>query len=162
MRPRGTPQQLYERRREAVRQVIERKRPQAEVARAIGVHPATLCGWVRLYRDGGGAAALRVKRPPGRPPGLDEAQVADVVECVVVRGAKGCGFDTDLWTLPRIARLIERRHGVRYDVDHLSRLVRSWGLSWQKPATRPVERDEAAIDRWLKRDWPRVKKKSRG
>src|SRR5687768_6990990 len=44
MRPRGTPQQLYERRREAVRQVIERKRPQAEVARAIGVHPATLCG----------------------------------------------------------------------------------------------------------------------
>lgn len=162
MRPRGTPQQLYERRREAVRQVIERKRPQAEVARAIGVHPATLCGWVGLYRDGGGAAALRVKSPPGRPAGLSDAQVRDVVECVVVRGARACGFDTDLWTLPRIARLIERRHGVAYDVDHLSRLVRSWGLSWQKPAARPIERDEAAIDRWLKRDWPRVKKKSRG
>jgi transposase len=160
MRPRGTPQQLYERRRDAVRQVIDRERPQAEVAREIGVHPATLCAWVGLYRDGG-AAALRVKSPPGRPPGLDEAQVRDVVEHVL-RGARACGFDTDLWTLPRIARLIERRHGVSYDVDHLSRLVRSWGLSWQKPATRPIERDDAAIDRWLKRDWPRIKKKSRG
>lgn len=160
MRPNGTPQQLYERRREAVRQVVERKRPQVEVAREIGVHPATLCAWVRLYREGG-AAALRVKTPPGRPPGLDEAQAADVVEHVL-RGAKACGFDTDLWTLPRIARLIERRHGVAYDVDHLSRLVRSWGLSWQKPATRPIERDDAAIERWLKRDWPRIKKKSRG
>jgi transposase len=161
MRPKGTPQQLYERRREAVKQVVQRRRPQVQVARESNVHPATLCEWVRLYRQGG-AAALRVKSPPGRPAGLSEKQARDVVECVVVRGAKACGFDTDLWTLPRIARLIERRHGVSYDVDHLSRLVRSWGLSWQKPATRPIERDAAAIDRWLKRDWPRIKKKSRG
>ena len=42
------------------------------------------------------------------------------------------------------------------------RLARAWGLSWQKPALRPLERDEAAVGRWLARDWPRVKKKSPG
>ena len=62
----------------------------------------------------------------------------------------------------QVGCLSERRHGVAYDADHLSRLVRSWGLSGQKPATRPIERDEAAVRRWLKCDWPRVKKKPRG
>ena len=156
------------RRRAAVAQVLDLKRKQVEVAAEFGVHPATLCAWVKLHRRGG-AAAMRVKSPPGRPPGLTpgltRAQVRDVVRCVL-RGAKACGFDTDLWTLPRIARLIQKRHGhggrKAYDPDHLSRLARAWGLSWQRPATRPLERDQATIDRWLARDWPRIKKKSAG
>jgi transposase len=156
MRPEGTPEQLTRRRLGAVRQVVGAGRTQAGVAREAGVHPNTLCNWVKLFRAGG-AAALAVKSPPG----LGKRQVADVVR-QVLRGARACGFDTDLWTLPRIAKLIERRHGVRYDADHLSRLARAWGLSWQKPALRPLERDEAAVGRWLARDWPRVKKKSPG
>lgn len=160
MRPEGTPEQLTRRRLGAVRQVVDAGRTQADVAREVGVHPNTLCNWVRLFRAGG-AGALAVRSPPGRPPGLGRKQVADVVR-QVLRGAKACGFDTDLWTLPRVATLVARRHGVRYDVDHLSRLARSRGLSWQKPARRAIERDEAAVGRWLKRDWPRIKKKSPG
>jgi hypothetical protein len=32
------------------------------------------------------------------------------------------------------------------------------GLSVQKPEARVRERDERAIERWRKRDWPRIKK----
>ena len=31
----------------------------------------------------------------------------------------------------------------------------------QKPARRAKQRDQAAIDRWLKEDWPRIKKLGR-
>jgi transposase len=161
MRPKGSPQQLFQRRCDAVLQVVDRKRKQRDVAAEFKIHPATLCSWVKMYRLGGGAQALQVKSPPGRPAGLDEAQVRDVVACIL-RGARACGFDTDLWTLPRVGRLIQKRHGVKYDRDHLSRLVRSWGLSWQKPATRPIERNQQTIDHWLRHDWPRIKKKSAG
>jgi transposase len=39
------------------------------------------------------------------------------------------------------------------------RLLRALGWTPQKPARRSLERDEAAIRRWIKQDWPRVKKR---
>jgi transposase len=56
--------------------------------------------------------------------------------------------------------LIERCYGVRYHVDHIPRLLGSLGFSCQKPERRAVERDEAAIQRWMQQDWPRIKKRS--
>jgi hypothetical protein len=39
---------------------------------------------------------------------------------------------------------------------------RSLGWSPQKPQRRAIERDEAAIQRWVKTTWPKVKKTPRG
>jgi transposase len=41
----------------------------------------------------------------------------------------------------------------------MGRLLRSLGWSPQKPQRRAVERDEAEIQRWVKEEWPRAKKK---
>jgi transposase len=76
----------------------------------------------------------------------------------LLKGAKAAGFDTDLWTCPRVAQLIEERFGVAFHVDHIGRLLKSLGWSPQKPTRRAVERDEERIRRWVKVDWPRVKK----
>jgi transposase len=160
MRPQGSVELLTYRRVVAVRRVVDEKEPIGEVAQEVGVHRNTLSLWLKLFREGG-EAALIVRTPPGRPAELNPKQVQDIVK-QVLKGPKACGFATDLWTLPRLSQLIERRHGVRYDPDHLSRLVRKWGLSWQKPKTQPVERDPEAIDRWVRTQWPRIKKKPAG
>lgn len=159
MRPHGTPSELHARRREAVRLVLDEGLTRTEAGRRLGVHRESVGDWVRLYQRGGDAA-LQV-RPPGEPCRLTDGQVKDVVACVL-QGPKAHGFDTELWTLARIARLIEQRHGVTYHRGHLSKLADAWGLSHQKPAKRAVERDEAKIAAWLKRDWPRIKKKRSG
>jgi transposase len=158
MRTPGDSKTLLQRRIYAVRRVLEEKGSRAQVAAELGVHLNSIGLWVRLFRKGG-PQALQIRVATGRPPKLNARQVRDVVQCVL-RGAPHCGFDTDLWTLPRIAQLIKKRHGVELDVDHLSRLMRQWGLSWQKPARRPLERNEKAITQWVKRDWPGIKKKS--
>jgi transposase len=67
-----------------------------------------------------------------------------------------------LWTCPRVAQVIRREFGVRYHVDHIGRLLRSLGFTPQKPERRARERDESAIQRWVKQDWPRIKKTPRG
>ena len=60
-------------------------------------------------------------------------------------GAEAAGFDTDLWTCPRVAKLIRKRFGARYHVDHIGRLLGSLGWSPQRPQRRALERDEARI-----------------
>jgi transposase len=76
----------------------------------------------------------------------------------LLKGAQAAGFDTDLWTCPRVAELVQRRFGVEYHVDHVGRLLHDLGWSPQLPTRHSVERDEAAIQRWVHETWPRVKK----
>ena len=49
----------------------------------------------------------------------------------------------------------------QYRVDHIGRLLRSLGWSPQKPERRVRERDEKAVQRWVRYDWPRLKKEPR-
>src|ERR671931_381134 len=54
----------------------------------------------------GGVAAMRTARH-GKPPRLGPAELARIRR-VLDRGPVAAGFDNDLWTLARIAEVIER------------------------------------------------------
>jgi transposase len=79
------------------------------------------------------------------------------VEQALLRGAEAHGFDTELWTLPRVAEVIWRLTGVSYHPGHVWWLLRRHRWSPQRPARRASERDEAAIACWRAEDWPRIK-----
>lgn len=68
------------------------------------------------------------------------------------------GYPTDLWTCSRVANVIRKRFHVKYHPGHVWYILRDLNWSCQKPERRARERDEAAIARWRKRDWPRIKK----
>jgi transposase len=155
MRPLGSPKQLERRRRRALELLQEGFSP-VEVARAVGVDRRSVRRW-RAAFEKQGEEALVAKPAPGRPPKLS-AKARDRLQGLLVEGARANGFPTDLWTCPRVAQLIRRRFRVTYHVDHVCRLLRSLGWSPQKPERRARERDEEAIRRWVKKDWPRVKK----
>lgn len=101
---------------------------------------------------------MRARPAPGRPCKLNQAGRGRLGR-LLLAGAEKAGYPTDLWTCPRVAGLIRRRFKVRYHVDHVSRLLRSMGWSPQKPERRARERDEEAIRRWVRVEWPRIKKK---
>jgi transposase len=155
MRPSGSPEQLERRRVQAIALLNKGFTP-VEVARRLGVDRRSIRRW-RAAHDEAGRAGLAARPAPGRPPKLD-AKAQSKLERTLVRGARACGFATELWTCPRVAKVIRREFGVKYHVDHIGRLLRSMGWSPQKPERRARERDEEAIRRWVKVDWPRVKK----
>lgn len=159
MRPTGSPEAL-ERRRMRAMGLLEKGLAPSQVARRVGVTPRSLSRWHTSYRNGG-AQALQAKPVPGRPPKVTVRQRKRLVDDLL-KGARACGFPTDLWTCPRVALQIWRRFGVRYHVDHLSRLLRGLGWTPQRPQRRAIARDEAAIQRWKDEAWPRVKKTPRG
>jgi transposase len=104
-----------------------------------------------------GKKALKVRFSPGRPPKLTDSQRRRLLK-ILLKGAIANGYRTELWTTQRIAEVIKKHFGIRYHRDHVGRLMHSLGWSHQKPERRAVERDEEQIERWKRKDWPRVKK----
>jgi transposase len=92
--------------------------------------------------------------PRGRPNRLTKAKL-ERIEKALMRGAQAHGFSSELWTLERVAQVIERVADVRYHPGHVWRVLRSLGWSLQKPTTLARERDEVEIARWKKAEWPR-------
>ncbi len=158
MRPLGSPEQLERRRKKAL-QLLKKGEAPVDVARKLGVDRRSVRRWRARY-ERAGWEGLAAKPTPGRPARLDEKAKAKL-ERLLLKGARALNFPTDLWTCPRIARVIWREFRVRYHVDHIGRLLRSMGWSPQKPERRARERDEAKIQGWVKEVWPRVKKTSR-
>jgi len=102
--------------------------------------------------------ALRAAGRAGRLPRLDADQLARV-ERALLQGPTANGFPTELWTLPRVAAVIEAVTGVAYHPGHVWRILRQrLGWSRQRPARRATERDDDAIEQWVKQRWPNVKK----
>jgi len=126
----------------------------------VGGSPSSVGRW-RDARSELGDDGLKVRSASGRPPKLTRANKRRLVK-LLLRGAPAHGYSTDLWTTQRIADLIWKHFSVRYHKDHVGRLLRELGWSHQKPERRAIERDEAAIERWKKETWPRVKKTPRG
>jgi transposase len=129
----------------------------AEVARRVGVTHQVVSEWRTAWRQGG-REALRSAGPAGRKPKMSEGQLADV-QNALVRGAEANGYATDVWTLARVAEVIEQVTGVSYHPGHVWYILRDqldW--TWQRPARRATERDEAAIEQWVKKRWPQLKK----
>jgi transposase len=112
----------------------------------------------RVRFEQGGVEALRSRGPTGPDPKLSPAHLARV-EQALLQGAKANGFDTDLWTLERVAVVITQRTGVRYHPGHVWVILRH-RLDWtlQRPERRASERDEEAIARWVQQEWPRIKR----
>jgi transposase len=156
-RPLGKSDKLEERRFKAIEMVEKHGLTQAEVARRLKIDSRTIRKWMAWHR-GRGVRKLESRPTPGRPSRLDKKQHTKL-ETILMGGAQKAGFPTDLWTCPRIAHVIRHQFGIRYHVDHVIRLMRSLGWSPQKPESRAIERDEKAIRRWVKRTWPRIKKK---
>jgi len=129
--------------------------PQAEVARRCAVSRQTVSTWARLLEAKGTAGMKR--RPLGRPRQLSDAQCAELGK-LLLDGALAQGFVTELWTLPRVGKLVRERFGIRYSVGHMWHLLRRLGFSCQRPARRATQRNETAIERWKKRRWPALKK----
>lgn len=148
-------QQLEARRMKAARYFAQGKGIR-ETARLVNAAPSSVYEWKRQWEQHG-IDGLRAKPHPGPAPRLD-ARARLRLEQLLLKGARAAGYLTELWTCPRVTRLIERNFGVRYHPAHVSKMLHSLGWSCQKPEQRARERDDSAIRCWREHDWPRIKK----
>jgi len=148
---------LEKRRLEAINLLGKSDLNQAEVARRLHVCRQTVSRWADEFRAGGREALKKAGRA-GRRPELSEADRERLQE-LLVQGPEKLGYETPLWTCARVAHLIDNEFGVEYHPGHVWKILDDLGWSCQRPVGRARERNEEAIRRWRRVEWPAIKKK---
>jgi transposase len=136
-------------------QAVERGWTVGAAADAFGTTPRTLHRWLRRYEKDGTDG---LKRSPGsgRPRKLEELN-EDELRAIVLRPASAFGYETDLWTVGRLHRVIRDRYQVVLSRDTVWRRLREAGLTYQKPEREYYEIDEEARQQWQRHEVPKIR-----
>ena len=118
--------------------------------RRIGVRPRG----DQVRRTGG------INEMPDSSKKTSQADAAlEPIQEALLEGALAHGFTTDVWTLDRIALVIQGLTGIQLSNPSVWRLLHGrLGWSVQRPQRQAKERDEEAIQHWVAHEWPRIKK----
>jgi transposase len=128
----------------------------ADVAAAYGVDRKTVSRWVAKFRNGG-SEGLRRKAGSGRPRKLEELTEEELRQ-IVLPGAMAFGFETDLWTVSRLRRVIHDTFRIQLSKNTIWRRLRDAGLTYQKPEREYYEIDEATRKKWLRYEVPKIRR----
>ena len=128
----------------------------AEAARLAGMERQALRDAVLRYVEPRGSldnaeglAGLHDRPRPGSKPRLDDTQRAALLK-LVLDGPDVEATGLSAWTLGELCREVEERWGVRYHEGHMSKVVRSLGLSRQKARPSHPKADPAAREAFAK------------
>jgi transposase len=139
-----------------VQSVQEGESPEA-VARTLRIASRTVYSWLAQYRRGGWGA-LKAKPLAGRPPKLDDRQLKWIYKAVAQKNPLQFRFQFALWTREMVAVLIKEKYGIRLAANSVGRLLAQLGITPQKPLHRALEQDEALVQKWIKTEYPKIRK----
>ncbi len=124
-----------EKRRLKGAKLLARGMSKSEVARELGVARQTVATWEQRLAEGGKESLKRGEFGPATPTRrrAEERELGNIL----MAGALAAGYPTELWTLPRVGKVITGQFGVEYSTGHLWHLLRRLGFSCQKPEKRP-------------------------
>ena len=156
IRPRRDFEAMEQRRKRAARLFAAGRMILAAIARELRVSRQSVSRWYRQWKLGG-RGALRGAGRAGRKAKLERQQLRSI-DGELRKGARAHGFATDLWTLPRVAAVIERLTGVHYHPGHVWKILGMMDWTLQRPAKQARERNPKAVKHWVENRWPEVKK----
>ena len=106
-----------ERRRFKAFALLSKGLSEAEVARQVGAHRQSVNRWAKAIEEQGRDGLKQAGRA-GRKSRLSEAELTRLEE-KLKRGAQAAGYETNLWTLERVAELITQDFKVEYHAGHV-------------------------------------------
>ena len=145
---------LREQKRRMGYELLRQGHSRAEVAKQLDVSWITANRWFKWLRSRG-KDSWHDKSRAGRPQKLTSSQRRKLKR-ILKGGALRYGYKTELWTLKRVAEVIEREFKIKYNVTHVWRVLRSLGLTAQVPLFRAMERDDDYIKWWVENRWPEI------
>lgn len=129
-----------------------------QIAKITGRSIATVCNYVKAYRQGG-IAGLQMEHSTGRPRQLNEEQEQKVYQIIVDRTPSDVGFPAKMnWTSPIIRKWIEQEFGVCYSDRGTRDLLYRLRLSFTSP-TYTLAKADPIKQEAFKEEFEEIKKK---
>ena len=111
---------------------------------------------VAAYREGG-IEALRAKPIAGRPPKLSGAQLRTLDTLIAGSDPRQYQFEFALWTRELVQQLIRSQFKVRLSAVSVGRLLRTLGMSPQRPVFRATQQDPERVKQRREQDYPTIR-----
>ena len=140
----------------AVKRVKSGESPESIIA-ALGFHRSQIYKWLSLYREGG-EDALKSKKAPGKQPKLNGKQLKELYDIITQKNPLQLQFEFALWTRAMVRELIKTQYNIRLSEVSVGRLLRTLGLSPQKPVYKAYQRNEEKVKVWKEECFPQIKK----
>jgi transposase len=137
-------------------EAVSRGLPMGEVADAYGIDRTTLFRWTTRYGEDG-LNGLKRKHVSGRPRLLEDLD-REALWKIVLKPATAFGFETDLWTIGRLHRVVQEEYDTTISHDTIWRRLRDAGLTYQKPERQYFEMDEEAREEWMQTEAPKIRR----
>ena len=148
--------QEKEKRRLKAGKLFEKGITQAKVAQKLKVSHTAALLWHQMWQNEG-IEGLKSKGKSGPESQLTEKD-RKAVRKAIFKGASKFGYDSDLWTLDRVAAVMKKVAKVKFKRTHTWETLLSMGFTCQKPQLRPREQNQKQIKQWKLKTFPRLKK----
>jgi transposase len=136
---------------------------QSAAAEAVGASRQTVNIWLRRYARRGEEALKDGRRvSPRKGQGrLTAAEAKRAQGWIRDKCPEQLKLPYALWTAGVVRDLIRRRLGKELGLSTVQLYLQRWGFTPQKPLARASERSDAAIARWLERDYPTIARRAK-
>lgn len=153
-----SPAEQKEKRRTALRMRQQGYRFK-DIAAALDVHQRTVQEWWSRYQVDGEAPAIAGGQRGarfGERRTLTPAQAAAVQDWISDRQPDQLKLTFALWTREAVRELMRLKLGLEMPIRTVGEYLKRWGFTPQKPLTRAREQEPAAVERWLRQEYPAI------
>ncbi len=133
-----------------------------EVCEIFGVSRVALHKWKKAYKKGGMNSLSKKKQ--GRPTEsgkLKGWQASYIVRTITDKCPDQLKLPWGLWTRECVQELIRWKYGIELSISSVSRLLKKWGFTPQKPIRRAYERNPKAVASWIKETYPEIQRRAK-
>jgi len=134
-----------------------------KIAALLDVHYNSVGRWVAIYQIEGTGALRSAKR--GRKKGtlrnLTEKQEKMIQRLIIDKTPDQLKMPFALWTRRAVCDLVEERCGLRLPERTCGEYLKRWGFTPQRPARRHYEQNSAAVQQWIKVEYPALVRRAK-
>jgi len=137
--------------------ITEEGLSQKEAVRLYRVSRAAVIKWTSIYRKKG-IKGLH-KKVQGRPQSRGKLagwQAAWVVRTITDKCPEQLKMPWGLWTRDAIQALIKDNYKIDLSISSVSRLLKKWGFTAQKPIRKAYQRNPKVIGQWMQKEYPKI------
>lgn len=144
----------------AVRRVVEDGEVPSAVMKSMGLHRTTIYRWLKTHAKRG-FKGLESSKAKGPEPKLSAKQCQRIRSWIVGKDPRQFGFDFGLWTRRIVQEMIAEHFNTEVSLATVGTILSRLQITPQKPLRRAYERDPQAVARWVKEDYPRLRRRAK-
>ena len=130
-----------------------------EISFFFGIHRGSVSLWIKTWKERG-KSALKSRKALGPEPKLNKEDKQQIISWLR-KSAMRFGFETPLWDCKRVQTMIKKELNKSISISNLWETLRRWNLTPQKPEKEALEKNPAAVRKWLEEEWPKIEKHRR-